>query len=179
MRTIITLFFTFFSVALSAQEIQWMSLAEALEAQKNKPKKIFMDAYTKWCGPCKKLDKFTFGNPDVAQYIATHFYAVKFNAEGNEAIDFYDETFENPNYNPSAKGRNVTHQFTQFLGISGYPTMVFFSEKGDPIMPLMGYYKPQELEPYLKFIVEEKYKTFSSQEDMKDYLENFTPVFRE
>ena len=39
MRTIITLFFTFFSVALSAQEIQWMSLAEALEAQKKKTQK--------------------------------------------------------------------------------------------------------------------------------------------
>ena len=31
------------SVVVQAQEIQWMTLAEALEAQKTAPKKIFMD----------------------------------------------------------------------------------------------------------------------------------------
>ena len=62
-----------------------MSLDEALKAQKTKPK-IIMDVYTKWCGPCKFLDKKTFGNPDVARYISQNFYAVKFNAEGDENI---------------------------------------------------------------------------------------------
>ena len=45
------------TTSLQAQEIQWMSLPEALEAQKTNPKKIFMDVYTHWCGPCKLLDK--------------------------------------------------------------------------------------------------------------------------
>ena len=117
---------------------KWMSLPEALEAQKTKPKKIFMDVYTLWCGPCKLLDKKTFANKDVARYINEHYYAVKFNAEGNEEIAFYDQLFRNPNYDPNRRGRNATHQFTQFLGIKGYPTMVFFSEDGDPIMPVVG-----------------------------------------
>ena len=69
-----------------AQQIQWMTLAEAIEAQKVNPKKIFMDVYTDWCGPCKLLDKNTFQNPDVSKYISEHFYAVKFNAEGQEEI---------------------------------------------------------------------------------------------
>ena len=88
-----------------------------------------MDVYTEWCGPCKLLDKNTFQNPDVSRYIIENYYAVKFNAEGMEEIKYYDQIFTNPNYDPNRKGRNATHQFTQFLGVKGYPTMVFFSEK--------------------------------------------------
>lgn len=166
------------TTSLQAQEIQWMSLPEALEAQKTNPKKIFMDVYTHWCGPCKLLDKKTFANKDVARYISEHYYAVKFNGEGDEEIAFYDRTFRNPNYDPNRKGRNATHQFTQFLGINAYPTMVFFSEDGDPIMPLVGYYKPQQLEPYLKMIKQGDYAVFSSPEDIEIYLKNFIPRFR-
>ena len=86
------------SLGTYAQQIQWMSLSEALEAQKKEPKKIIMDVYTKWCGPCKLLDKKTFANPDLARYVSEHFYAVKFNAEGNEPIRFYDQNYVNPNY---------------------------------------------------------------------------------
>lgn len=166
------------SVVVQAQEIQWMTLAEALEAQKTAPKKIFMDVYTKWCGPCKLLDKKTFANRDVARYISEHYYAVKFNAEGTEEIAFYDQVFRNPNFDPNRKSRNATHQFTQFLGIRGYPTMVFFSEDGDPIMPVVGYYNPQQLEPYLKMIKQGDYAVFSKPEDIEIYLKNFIPRFR-
>ena len=55
-----------------------------------------MDVYTDWCGPCKLMDKNTFQNPYVAAYVTEHYYAVKFNAEGNETINYYDNTFTNP-----------------------------------------------------------------------------------
>ncbi|MGB2404834.1 MAG: thioredoxin family protein, partial [Flavobacteriaceae bacterium] len=69
--------FVFLGFGLQAQEINWLTLPEALEAQKAEPKKIFMDVYTIWCGPCKLLDRNTFSNKDVIRYINTHFYAVK------------------------------------------------------------------------------------------------------
>ena len=142
---LIILILIFNSNSIFAQEIKWMSMGEAQEAQKSIPKKIFMDVYTEWCGPCKLLDKNTFQNPDVSSYIIENYYAVKFNAEGIEQIKYYDQIFTNPNYDPNRKGRNATHQFTQFLGVKGYPTMVFFSENGDPIMPLVGYQKPKQI----------------------------------
>lgn len=178
MKKYALIFYMMFFGVLSAQEIQWMTLNEALEAQKTVPKKIFMDVYTKWCGPCKLLDRNTFANKDVARYISEHYYAVKFNAEGNEDIAFYDRVFKNPAFDPKRNGRNATHQFTQFLGISGYPTMVFFSEDGDPIMPLVGYYRPRQLEPYLKMIKQGDYVVFSKPEDIEIYLKNFIPRFR-
>ena len=114
----------------------------------------------------------------MARYISEHYYAVKFNAEGNEEIAFYDQVFRNPNYDPNRRSRNSTHQFTQFLGIRGYPTMVFFSEDGDPIMPVVGYYTPQQLEPYLKMIKQGDYAVFTKPEDIEIYLKNFVPRFR-
>jgi len=175
------LFFVSFNLltnSVFAQNIQWMSLDEARAAQKVNPKKIFMDVYTNWCGPCKLLEKNTFQNPDVSRYISENYYAVKFNAEGTDEIKFYNQTFSNPNYDPNRKGRNATHQFTQFLGVKGYPTMVFFSEDGDPIMPLVGYYKPKQIELYLKMIKQGDYQVFSKPEDFENYKKNFIPRFR-
>src|SRR5210317_364636 len=172
------IFFLLSFLTLQAQQIKWMSMEEALLAQKDEPKKIFMDVYTDWCGPCKLLDKNTFQNPDVSKYISEHYYAVKFNAEGQEVIEFFDQTYTNPNHDPNRKGRNATHQFTQFLGVKGYPTMVFFSETGDPIMPVVGYQKPQQLELFLKMIKQGDYQVFSSPEDFETYRKTFRPKFR-
>ena len=46
MKKLLILTLTFFSISLTAQEINWMTLEEAVEAQKTTSKKIFMDAYT-------------------------------------------------------------------------------------------------------------------------------------
>ena len=170
----------FFSSDLTfSQNIKWMSLEKALEAQKVLPKKIIMDVYTTWCGPCRLLDKKTFGNPDVSRYISQNFYAVKFNAEGDEEIFFYDKKFSNPNYNPDRKGRNSTHDFTKFLGIRGYPTIIFFSEEGDPIIPLTGYFNVRQIEPYLKMIKRGDYAVFKDSDDIEKYIENFAYRFRQ
>ena len=175
---LIILILIFNSNSIFAQEIKWMSMGEAQEAQKSIPKKIFMDVYTEWCGPCKLLDKNTFQNPDVSRYIIENYYAVKFNAEGVEEIKYYDQTFTNPNFDPNRKGRNATHQFTQFLGVKGDPTMVLFSENGDPIMPLVGYQKPKQIELFLKMIKQGDYQIFSKPEDFENYRKNFVPRFR-
>ena len=46
MRFFLYVFLLFGFTSSIAQVIQWMSLNEALEAQKKEPKKIFIDVYT-------------------------------------------------------------------------------------------------------------------------------------
>mgnify|MGYP005703647067 FL=1 len=84
-RIFLILFLFQFNEAYS-QKIKWLKFEEAIEMQKNNPKKIIMDLYTNWCGPCKVMDKKTFGNRHVAKYINEFYYAVKFNAEGDEVL---------------------------------------------------------------------------------------------
>ena len=52
---------------------------EAARLQKQHPKKIIIDMYTTWCGPCRMLDRNTFSNKSLAEYVNNNFYAVKFN----------------------------------------------------------------------------------------------------
>lgn len=113
------------------KEIKWVTIEEAQELSKEKPKKIIMDVYTDWCGWCKKMDKTTFSDEKVVDYVNKNFYAVKFNAEANKTFDFKGQEFTNP-------------QFTKALRVSGYPTVVFFAEDFSKFQPVSGYRQADE-----------------------------------
>lgn len=176
----ITLFIALFSLSvLTAQEIKWMTMNEALEAQAKKPKKIFIDMYTNWCGPCKLLDKNTFSNPDVAKFINKNFYAVKFNCEGNETVNYKGKAYANPGYDPAkANKRNSSHQFTRFMGVNAYPTVLFIDETGNLINRVKGYRTPPQIELFLKFFGSDLWKTIKTQEAYQEYVDNFKPEFK-
>lgn len=177
-RIVFIVAFLFFAIHVNAQEINWVSLEEAVELQKKKPKKIMMDVYTNWCGPCKMLDRDTFHNKDVVDYVNKNYYAVKFNAEGDESINFKDKTYTNPNYDPAkANKRNSVHQLARYFSIRSYPTIVFLGEDGEFLTPVIGYKKPQQLELYLKLFKEGDYKNFKTQDDFTAYYEAFEPQF--
>lgn len=179
MKGIFSILFLMLSLGLSqAQEIQWMSMNEALKAQEKQPKKILMDAYTTWCGPCKLMDQKTFTNKDVVNYVNKHFYAVKFNAEGTEEIKYKDFNYTNPNFDPARKGRNSQHFFANALKISGYPSLVFFDEESNVIAPIMGYRTPEQLEIYLKMIAKDDYKKLNTAEAWQEYEKDFKGSFK-
>lgn len=163
-----------------AQKINWVTLNEALELQKKEPKKIMMDVYTNWCGPCKMLDKNTFQNKDVANYVNKHYYAVKFNGEGDSKVTYKEKDFSNPNYDPlKANRRNSAHEFARYLQVRAYPTIVFFDEEANFLAPITGYQKPQGIELYLKLFKDNKYKEMKTQEDFNKYYKAFVPEFQE
>ncbi len=164
---------------VQSQEINWMTMNEALEAQAVNPRKIMMDAYTNWCGPCKMLDKNTFQNADVVKYVNENYYAVKFNAEGNEDVNYKGQDFTNPNYDASkANSRNAPHQLSRALQITAYPTIIFFDEKGETIAPLPGYKTPVQLELYLKLFLTDSHKNITSQEQWDAYQKDFKYEFK-
>lgn len=175
----ILLLAVFTSVNSIAQEINWITLEKAVALQKQAPKKIMMDVYTSWCGPCKMLDKNTFQNADVVDYVNKHYYAVKFNAEGNESVDFKGKTFSNPGYKPElAKRRNSQHQLAGYFQVSAYPTIVFMDERGDLIAPIRGYKNPNQLELYLKMFKSDDHKALDSQEKFNNYYTAFKSEFK-
>ena len=161
-----------------SQEIKWITLEDAVYLQESDPRNIIMDVYTNWCGPCKLLDRNTFANKDVANYINENFYAVKFNAEGNDIVNFKGYTFENPNYDPAkANRRNSSHQLTQALRVSAYPTIVFLDKSNNLLHRLRGYKTPKQLEVYLKLFTDDNYKNYQSQEEFNNFFESFVYEF--
>jgi len=134
--------------------IQWITIEEAMDAQAQEPRKIIMDVYTQWCGPCKMMMANTFTHPDVIDFINDNYYAVKFDAEGPDPVTFQGELYENEGYREGVRGRNSPHPFSRALGVSAYPTLIFMSEKGQIIAPITGYKTPFQLEPFLTFFSE-------------------------
>ncbi len=150
-KLLLALFLTVGSMAaVQAQEVKWMTLDQALAAQKKKAKPIFMDVYTDWCGPCKMLDKNTFQAKEVADYINANYYAVKFNAEGDSEVNYKGKKYTNPKFDAARKGRNAVHDFTMFLKVQGYPSMYIFDSKGEVKSPIVGYHTPEQLMPLIK-----------------------------
>ena len=74
-------------------KIKWYTFEQAIKLCEKAPKKLMVDVYTDWCGWCKKMDAETFSNAEIAKYVNEHFYAVKFNAEGDVEPGGINENF--------------------------------------------------------------------------------------
>ena len=126
---------------VQAQKVQWMTWEEAVQKASTEasPKKMFIDVYTDWCGWCKKMDKDTFQNAEVAAYMSENFYMVKLDAEQKEPIEFKGKT-----YNFVATGRRGYHELAAALlqGRMSYPTVIFLDEEIKMLSPVPGYQKP-------------------------------------
>lgn len=117
-------------------KINWVSFEQAEKAIASKPKKVFVDVYTDWCGWCKRLDQATFADKRVADYMNENYYAIKFDAQHPNPIKLGGKEYANPQFDPSKskRARNATHQLAQKYGTRSYPTVLFLNEKMD-LMP--------------------------------------------
>ena len=126
------------TLALAQEKIQWMSIEDAYELTltEDNPKKIFIDVYTDWCGWCKRMDKATFQNEEVATYMNEHYYNVKFDAEQKESVEILGNTFK---FVP--QGNRGYHELAAALlnGKMSYPTVVFLNRKFEMLSPVPGY----------------------------------------
>ena len=166
----ILIFIAVSSFQVSAQKVEkvkWHTMEEALNLNASSPRKILIDVYADWCGPCKKMDAETFAHPVIAGYINQNFYAVKFDAESSAPVKFGGNTYTNPG---SGGLRKTTHQFVSALGVRGYPTVVYFTGNLEMIGPVTGFLTAVQIEPLLHFIVEEKYLSISFDEYKKTFV---------
>lgn len=83
-----------FPLLLSATEgVQFFtgSWEDLLKAARQQNKLIFVDVYTDWCGPCKRMDKEVFILPEVGKVYNELFLNYKLNAEKGEGIQLAKE----------------------------------------------------------------------------------------
>ncbi|MDB5034436.1 MAG: hypothetical protein JWQ98_1677 [Chlorobi bacterium] len=127
-------------------ELEWKTIAQALEDAPKQEKLIVLDVYTDWCGWCKRMDKDTYADSTVRAYLNQHFIPSKMNPEKDGKL-----TYEGKEYTQG--------EFGQALGIHGYPATVFFDKDGKVLTSVPGYIKSAEFLRILKYFGDGAYKT--------------------
>ncbi len=148
--------------AVNNKEINWISLDELQNRMKKQPKKVYFDVYTAWCGWCKVMDKKTFTNPGVIQYLNKHFYAVKLDAEQKDSIHFMGNSY-------GLEGRTNQFAISLLRGQMSYPTTVIMEENFQNPQIIPGYQDVKTLETILKYLGENHYKNTPWEEFSKNY----------
>lgn len=95
---------------------------EALKEAQSQSKPLFIDCYTTWCGPCKKLARTTFMDPKVGDFINQNFVPLKLDME---------------------KGAGV--RFGKEFPVVSYPTMYFIDFRGEVLSKAVGFKSPDAL----------------------------------
>ncbi|ROI10637.1 DUF255 domain-containing protein [Chryseobacterium sp. H3056] len=165
----ISSFFALFLLIFSSAQIKWMTLEEAVEAQRTVPKKILIEFYTDECTTCKKMESETFNHPQIAESLQKNYYLVKFDAESKKNITLFGRNFSNT----GSKKTKSLHEFTQFMSVNAVPTTVFLDEQSMPITLLQGSITAKELEPYVSLISSDNYKKISSRDQWETYQKKF------
>jgi uncharacterized protein YyaL (SSP411 family) len=149
MKFVLTLSGLLLFFHITAQDVKWYTIEQAIELNKKEPRKIMIDVYTNWCKWCKEMDKNTFNNPIIAEYLNSTYYPVKFNAEQRESV-----TIDSTVFKFIAQGNNGYHELAAALlnGQMSYPSVVFLNEKVQIFHVNKGYRAAKEFDEILKFI---------------------------
>lgn len=155
-RALLLILFIGLSSWTSGQKgINWLSIEEAVEANKKEPKLIFVDVYTNWCGWCRKMDAGTFNHKQVSEYMNANYYCVKFNAETKDTIQFMGQQFTNP----KPAGQRGTHKFARALldNQMSYPKFVVMNQNFERISIIPGYHDAKGFEPIMRYFGDNAY----------------------
>jgi thioredoxin-related protein len=133
--------FILFSFTEPNGTVNWISLEEAQERTKEKPKTIFIDFSAAGCGWCKVMDKNTFADSEVAAYMNENYYSVRLDYDSKEQLDFFGEKL-------TARELGTKYK------VPGLPTILLVTHDNKKSKTLVGYKKP---EPFLSKLKSFKY----------------------
>jgi thioredoxin-related protein len=147
----------------SAPLIDWMSVEQATGKLQQEKRPVLIDLYTTWCGWCRQMDKKTYSNKRVAQYLQDKFYTVKVDAETHTTIQWNGKAYPfNPQYRSNEFALYLTHGRLEF------PTTIIIPPGEEP-QAIPGYLEPKDLELLVKFFGEGAYHTQSFDEYQKSF----------
>ena len=151
-----------------AEGIHWLTLKETEAKMREKPKKVFIDIYTGWCGWCKRMEATTFQNPALIKYINNNFYAMRFDAETHESFQFNGKEYH---FEPQYKANTFAVELLK--GQMGYPTSVFMMENFQNPQVIPGYHPVKEMEMFLLYFGD----NICMHKQMPDYQKTFVSTW--
>jgi len=113
-----------YNLNVQAQGIEFLEVPwkDAFAKAKEEQKLVFIDCYTKWCGPCKAMAKNTFTQKEVGDFFNENFINLKLDMEGEDGVTF-------------------SHKYA----VSAYPTLYFIDGEGKIVKKFVGGRQPDAL----------------------------------
>jgi thioredoxin-related protein len=136
------------------KKLPWLTFDAAVEQAKKENKHMIVDVYTTWCGWCKVMDRQTYGNATVADYLTQNFVLAKINGESSAELHY--------------KGKVMTERaFARAVGVTGFPTTYFLKPDANIIGGAPGFIPPDNFMIYAKYVSTKWYEKGSPQEYLK------------
>jgi thioredoxin-related protein len=118
---------------VASNEIQWQSYETGMKMIKEQNKKGFLHFYTDWCTYCKIMNKQTFVDPKIIDYLNNNFVSIRVNAD---------------------KQKDVAKKY----GVSRFPSTWFIAEDSTSLSNQPGFIQPDMLLDMLKFLYTDSFK---------------------
>jgi len=139
------------------QEFVWYKYDEGLKKAQDEKKNMMVNFYSKWCGYCKKMDKYTFGDEAVKKILMESFVPVKVDGGSKNKINL--------------GGKEITEkELTSQYRIAAFPSTLFLKPTGQRIPwvynPVRGYLGADVFVEVLNYLKDDLYKETT----FKDYL---------
>jgi thioredoxin-related protein len=111
------------------------------------------------------MDESTFSDPNLINYINKNFYALKFDAESVQSVNFKGKDYPVQTIN-NRKVHQLAWDWGNVNGRIGYPTIVILDQNLDKLQAFPGFKDVEAMTSLAKFYGEGIYKNKSWQ----DYL---------
>ena len=129
-----------------------LSFREAVAKAKSEQKYVFVDCYTSWCGPCKKMTQHVFPQKKAGDYFNPKFVCVKYDMEKGEGPEL-GKRFE----------------------VRAYPTFLVLDAEGKLLHKVIGGYSVDEIIGRIEesFDEEKAYGSFKAKYESGNRDQNF------
>ena len=126
-------------------QVQWLDFDDGLARARSTRRPIMINFYTDWCVYCKKLDRETLQDPEVARTLESGFIAIRLNAENGKGRLSY-------------RGKSFSHaEFSRYFGVTSFPSIAFLNDTGEPITMVPGFVPAPQFSVFLNYIRRECY----------------------
>ncbi len=158
---------TFYDTNFVKVPVKMYSIAEVEKLQKQHPKKVLVNIKSSFCNSCRVMEKTTYVDSSIANYVNDKFYVVSFDAESADTIMFKNEKHFKSVFNGFAVN-SLSLKLT--ANRFSLPALCILDEALNPIDVLNFYQSPEHLKPIMLYIGDNIYKskTFS------DFLKTWT-----
>jgi thioredoxin-related protein len=129
------------SAAPASAEVAWRRWDAGLKEAAASGRPIVVDVYTDWCGWCKRMDRDVYSRPDVRDYLAKRFVAIRLNAEAKTPANYRERLW-------------TEQSLAGAFRVTGYPTTVFLRSDGGHLVNVPGFVPADRFLTLLRYVGE-------------------------